>query len=337
MKGEALQGQPLLTDDELRTQLVATLKSGFVEHGNMFLPTTALYNRLHTNQGLHTVFMDMCRWLGLKPGQVTVTFSGPKHTASDLYKSNTVTIDKQCKDHPYAAGALLAFAAIMYYHDHYNDKVPTMDFVEFASIETGLGVWIINGLRPKTKNHRAVYNTVKGLWLHNDGLALTRYNPELYAHNVAQYAHQNHIAEETYIPSISPSHQYLLPAMATQKTNRSLPEPTIILKHRTAARQLWLRYVIIAAIFASIISFGLYFWHSNDPAVSAQQQQSEQALGVIKQSLTACQDKAIDQQNKFDPNDLFMARQIDATKARCKSLLNEYNYALNQHQSLYDQ
>ncbi len=190
MKGEVLQGQPLLTDDELRAHLSATLKSGFVEHGNMFLPTTAQYNELHTNYGLHAVFIDMCRWLGLKPTQITVAFSGPKHPIGDLYKDGIVTIDAQCRDYPYATGAFLAFAVLMYYHDHYTGQVPSMDFVEFASIETGLGLWVINGLRPKAKHHRTVYHTIKGLWLHADGLGLERYSSELYAHNVAQYAHQ---------------------------------------------------------------------------------------------------------------------------------------------------
>lgn len=326
--------RPLLTDDELRAKLNSLLASGFTERGNIMLPNTALYNKLHANLGLHEVFMQMCRWLGVKPRQVTVVFSQP-NKPQPLFANNSITIDYRCKDHPYVAGGLLAIAAIMYYCDHFSNEVPDMEFVEFATIETGLGLWVVNGLRPKSKRSHALYQVVKGLWLHKEGLALARYTPELYAHTVAQFAHTNHIPPETYLPSISAQNRYLLPNIATAHSPRSLPEPQALVAHRHAARQLWLKYILVSAVLASIVCFGLYFWQSNRPVKSAAELQSEQSLAVIKQSLDACQKLATQQQNDFDPNDLFLTRQIDATKNRCKSLLNEYNYALNQHEDLY--
>lgn len=327
--------RPLLTEDELRAKLNSMLASGFTERGNMFLPTTALYNKLHSNLGLHEVFIAMCRWLGVKPRQVTVVFSQAGKRLPPLYADGSITIDHRCKDHPYMVGALLAIAAIMYYADHYSHDTPDIEFTEFATIETGLGLWVVNGLRPKNKHSHAVYQVVKGLWLHKGGLALSRYSPELYAHSVAQFAHANHILPETYLPSVSAQNRYLFPAMTTSHSTSSLPEPRAIVAQRKAARQLWLRYFIVATIVASIVCFGLYFWQDSRPDVSVEEQQSEQSLAVIKKSLEACQDQVVQQQNNFDPNDLFLTREIDATKNRCKSLLNEYNYALNQHEHLY--
>lgn len=335
MKFEEELSQPLLTDEELRAKLASVLKSGFVEHGNVSIPTTTLYNKLHDDDGLKSVFMELCRWLGLKPGKLTVRYSQTSHANQPLYQNHVVTIDKQFANHPYIAGALLVFAVLEYYCDRYDVTGIDSEFIEFASIETGLGIWVINGLRPKSKRHAAIYHIVRGQWAHKDGISLQRYTAELYAHHVARYAHNNHIMAEEYLPGISAAHRYLLPTVATEKSSRTLPEPVAITKHRATIRQAWIRYSLLAIILASSITFGLYFWYSRHPVVNVRQREDEKALRVMKTSLDACIKKASDQQSTYDPNDLFMTRQVDITKSRCESLRNEYNYALRQYEMLY--
>ena len=332
MKGEPTTGQTLLTDDELRTYLRSVIHNGFVQRGNMSVPTTAQYNLLGTDDGLKAVFHDICRWLGTKPSGITIAYT-TEQTA--LYKDNGISIPAACATHPLITGRLLVFAALTYYLERYGHKVPTQSLIEFASIETGLGIWVLNGLPPRAKKHRSLYHKIKGHHVDQLTQPLTHYTTVLYAHQLANYAHNNHILAEQYLAGVSQTHRYLLPTVVTSKSVRSLTEPIAISNHHAAARLLVVRCILLAGIAAAIITLGILLYTITRPAVSYEQKQSELTLKVMKTAVDACVDKAQLQQNTFDPNDFSLTQQTDATKVRCESLRNEYNYALKQHDSRY--
>lgn len=333
MKGAETKGQTLLTDGELRDQLTATLRSGFTQHGNISVPTTAQYNLLATDQGLQSVFNDICRWLGAKPSGVTAAYSTDQ--TAPLYAHNSVLIPAYHQAQPYAAGALLVFAALQYYCDRYTHNIPGQEFIEFASIETGLGLWVLNGLPPKPKPYHGLYHIYADHHAHRSGVTLQRYTAQLYAHQVAAYAHNNHVLPEQYLGGISPTHTYMLPHVVTHTTTKTLPQPWAITEHHKTIKRLWIRCIVIASIFAASITVGVLLYANTRPIITDEQVQSQQMLLIKKASLDACLTKAAEQQNTFDPNDFALTRQIDATKSRCESLRNEYNFALTAHKTTY--
>lgn len=332
MKGEE-SGNVLLTDEERRVQLQKLYGHRLTKPGKLHLPTAATYDSLTTDEGLHKLFTEFCRWLGFKPEKVQVYFS--THTTSYASDNSQIVIGQAYQRHPYAAGALLALATLDHFIERYSHAVPDRVTLEFASLESGLSLWVLNGLRPKLSWAQSIYHVLDASWVHREGIRLENYNPAQYAHEIADYAQRNRLPTEEYITHVSKQRRHLLPKHVSLSILPALPEPTIALQHQKAARQLWLKLLLIVSIVTAVICLGIYLWAGRHPAVSARQLEDQKALEVMKSSYDACAEKATQEQNTYDPNDLFLNRQIEATKGRCESLRNEYNYALDQYQKIY--
>ena len=325
----------LLTDEERAAKLDSLLEDRFTERGTLQLPQTSDYNRLTTDNGLKTVAYEMCRHLGVKPNRLRVVFSTDSTNQNVSFANNTITIDQTYRNHPYITGALLALGVIEYFIERYDKHSPDSALVEYATIHTGLGLWILNALTPRLSIRESLYHVLNGSWHNREGMQLESYKPDQYAHNLAAYAHDNRIAPEIYIKNVTARSRYLMPSFAIKQSSLSLPEPDAIQHHRKLANILWVKIILIGLIIAIALTASLYLWSQQKPIDSARQADDLQALQIIKHSFDACEKKASTQQSSYDPNDLFMTRQVDATKSRCESLRNEYNYALDQYQTLY--
>lgn len=335
MGGEVTQ--LLLTEDERQAKLDALFGHRFTERGKLQLPTTKQYNALHTDQGLQDLTIELCRWLGLKPNGLTAQYSKgklPEEFQNDI-TGKTITINRLYRTHPYTTAALLAQAVTAYSIERYDHHQPDMAFVEFATVELGLGIWIVNALKPKIGLSQRLYHLIDSSWFHAEGIQLTQYQPRQYTERVVNYAHENRIAPETYVPHIAKRCRHLLPTFISDKVPQYLPETGASLRHKKSARILWLKVVLIALIIANGTIVGLYALASspNTNDNSAKHEQLE-AIEILKKAHQKCLKEASEQQSTYDPNDLFMTRQIDATKSRCESLRNEYNAAIDQYQKL---
>lgn len=332
MKGEDRQNE-VLTDEERRLKLSKLIAHRLSEQGKMHLPTARAYNSLSSDEGLSELFRDFCRWLGIKPSETVASYSAT--TNSYNVSDGKVQIAEAYRYHPFAAGTLLAMGAMSYYLEKQSHEIPNQAFLEFATIETGLCLWILNGMRPRIAWHQSLYHIFDGSWVHREGIALSDYSPVFYAHKVVEYAHQHRIPVEEYIGHISSRQRYLLPEIARSSLIASLPDPDVVHKHARAAKLLWVRLFLVTSIIAIAICIGLYAYAVFRPNSTAVQNQQKDALQIIKTSYDSCVLKATGQQNTYDPNDMFLTRQTDATRSRCESLRNEYNYALDQYQMLY--
>lgn len=332
MKGEETAAS-VLTDDERRARLGQVFGHRLSHPGKLHLPTTALYDTLTTDEGLKKLFFEFCRWLGSKPGRIEVRFD--RDTATYAVNGNHITVSQTFQTHPYAAGALLAFAAVTYYMNKHTEGIVDQAEVELGTVETGLGLWVVNGLRPKLSGRQKLYHLLDSSWMHLEGISLVNYSTIQYAHTVADFAQRHRILIEEYITHVSRQRRHLLPANVSSSGLPSLPDPTVTYRHNRAARHFWFKLLLITAITATVACVGVYLWASRTPTVTAQQLEDKKALEIMKTSYEACVLKATGQQNTYDPNDLFLERQIDATKSRCESLRNEYNYALDQYEVLY--
>lgn len=326
----------MLTDEERRVKIQSLLAHRHRPLSALQLPTTRDYDNLATEEALTQLAHEMCRSLGFKPNGIKVvfgTFSEPSYKV--IVKDKQLTLSALYRNHPYTLAGLLAMAVCEYFIEHFDRQKPDQALVEFATIEAGLGLWVCNALKPKLTFHTKLYHLVDSNWFHVEGLVLTHYTPLQFMTAVTAFAQEHRVLEEEYVPHILERCRYLLPTFITSRYQHFLPESSTVVKHHASARQFLIKLILLALIFAAGISFGIYTLNARqDPNAHAKQNQLA-AIAILKESYDACQKTASEQQSKYDPNDLFLTRQVDATKARCESLRNEYNTAINDYDALF--
>lgn len=333
MGGEFRQ---LLTDDDRQAYLRRLLGHRFKAHEQILLPTLDQYNSLVTNDGLQVVGYEMCRQLGFKPNGLKIRYSDTSLRTGSLidHSSKTILINPQFKQHPYSSGAELALAVTAYAAEHLSHETPDRSFLEFATVETGLGLWIINALRPRMSLRQAIYHMIDSSWFHSDGIQLETYNPRQYVERFVSFTHEHRIASDTYLPHVLGRVRYLLPTFVQQQSSLHLPEASVTLAHQKSANLLWAKVLMIALIITSGVVFGIYALSNRPAPVNPEQERLQKSISELKQSYEKCLQEAAEQQNTYDPNDLFLTRQIDETKSRCESLRNQYNYTIDEYRQL---
>jgi len=276
----------------------------------------------------------MCRQLGFKPNGLTVQYGKASIRTGYVvdHDSKTILIDPKLKQHPYSSGAELALAITAYVLSHLSHETPDKGFTEFATIETGLGVWVINALRPRLSWRQKLYHLIDSSWFHSDGIQLDAYSPRQYVERFVALAHEKHIATDTYLPHVLSQVRYLFPQFVQTQSERYLPDARAVLRHRRSANLLWVKAILIALIIASGIVLGILALSSSPEPVNPEIARQQRIAHELKEAYTKCQNEASKQQSMYDPNDLFLTRQIDDTKTRCESLRNQYNYAVDQYQ-----
>jgi hypothetical protein len=333
MGGEFRQ---LLTDEDRRAYLHKLLAHRFKAHEQVQLPTLDQYDSISSDEGLGSIGREMCRQLGFKPSGLTIRFSDSSLPSGYRisHDSKTILIDPKLKQHPYSSGAELALAVTAYALEHLSHISPDRAFTEFATIETGLGLWIINALRPRLGLKEKIYHLIDSSWFHNDGIQLEAYSPRQYVERFVSFTHENHVTVDTYLPHVVRPVRYLFPKFVLSQSSRYLPAATLALRHKHSADLLWVKVILVALILSGSVVLGVYALASQQAPVNPAIERSKQNALHLKKAYIECQNDASDQQSKYDPNDLFLTRQVDDTKTRCESLRNQYNYAVDQYQNL---
>ncbi len=334
MKGEETFAS-LLTDDERMARLQQLLGERFENRGKLSMPTTDTYNQLSDDDGLQKFTLDMFRWLGIKPRRLTVSYSNEvpaqRHARVD---EHSIAIPLVYKQHPYMAAACAVFGVLRYVGQRYDHETNDT-FIEFASIHTGLGLWVLNALRPSLHWHERMYHMIDGGWFRHEGITLSAYNPYQYGEHVAAYAHDNRVQAEDYVPGVSQHSRYALPQAVLRHSRRTLVEPHVVYQHSRAATVMWIKILLLAVTLALVTIIGVSIWAQRTQPITNEQLQAEYSIKVIKNAHAVCQQQALDQLSTNDPQDLFLARQVEATTSRCESLRNQYNYALDEYNQRY--
>lgn len=326
--------QSLLTDEGRRVHLRKVLDHRFTRQGKLSLPSLTDYNKLDTDEGLQTVGTELCRWIGLKPDglQMRFTKSPLTHGFSVDTHEKSIYIQDNFRRHPYSCGALLVFAVIAYTMQKLDHASPDTAFIECAAIELGFGAWVINSLSPNIRWHRRIYHVIDSSWYQAETLHLQNYTNTHYVQLFLQYTRDNRISADTFLPHILKQCRYLFPEFVRTQSVRSLPESNMTLEHKNSARMLWIKLSAVSAIIALSVLLSVYVLSSTGQADTSHASKVLAAEELRKQ-YGDCQAEAAEKQSSYDPNDLFMTRQVDAIKSRCESLRNQYNYAVDQYQN----
>ena|ERR1700741_4192332 len=334
MKGVAKTAELLVTDAERTTKLHDLLGSRFTNHGQLLLPTFRQYEDLHDDEGLTKLVKDMCRWLGYKPRTLECIFGKTDQHAYYVVTDTSIVIHEDFKEHPLVTGGIVACAVLRFVLQHHHFE-SNARFIEVATIETGLSLWMINAFQPKHNRRERFYHMLDGSWLQLEGLQLQAMSIGEYLRLFSIFTTANHLFPEDYGRAVSKRNIHLLPTTPSTQKIIPLTEPSATLAHRHEANGLWARILLLSLIAAAVVVFGFFIWGHRSHPISAEQTRDADAVRVIKASLDSCIKEASDKQSNYDPNDLFMTRQIDATKVRCESLRNQYNEALDHYEKNY--
>ncbi len=334
MGGESFQN--LLTDEDRHAHLHKLLAHRFKAHEQIQLPSLEHYNILGADEGLQSVGREMCRQLGFKPNGLKIHYGNePLGSGYQVdYPSKTLLIDPQLKKHPYSSGAELVLAVTAFVLEYFSREAPDRAFIEYATIETGMGLWVVNALRPQLTFKQKIYHLLDTSWFHSEGIQLVAYSPKQYVERFVSFTHGNHITIDAYLPHVLSRVRYLFPDFVLSHSARYLPEAAVTLQHKRSANLLWVKVTLVALIMTSGIVFGVYALNNEPTPVNPEIARQHKIAAELKKSYADCQDQASRQQSTYDPNDLFMTRQIDNTKTRCESLRNQYNYAVDQYNKL---
>lgn len=330
--------QQLLTDEARRAHIHALFGHRFTMQGKLQLPQLAAYNRLGTAEGLSELGTQICRWLGLKPNGLHIQFAdkySPAGYSIDI-KAKQILVDAGYRKHPYSCGAVLALALTAYAITKASKEEPDQDLTELATIELGIGLWIVNALAPKISRYRQVYHLIDSSWHGKETVSLSAFSNAQYIEAVVQYAHENRIAADEYLPHIPKRSQLLIPEFTRKQSSRYLPETRMAHQHKKAARIFWIKVGLASLVIASGLSLAIYAASINTAQSDPRIQEQLRTIETLRTQYTDCQSEASKQQSDYDPNDLFLTRQVDATKARCESLRNQYNYAIDQYHHYID-
>ena len=333
MKGAAAtKSELLVTDTERVAKLRELLGHRFTNQGQLLVPTFRQYEALDNDDGLLLLAKEICRWIGYKPHVLTVTYR--QHESQSIVTKDTISINQDFRDHPLATGGILVLATLrfIFAQKHY---IPDERFIEVASIETGLGLWIMNSF-PHIRSHRErLYHMLDGAWLQLEGVQLQAMTTAEYVRQFGIFTSQNRLFPEDYTKGITSRNRYVVPTHPSGSPLVFLPEPSATKQHIKKANAAWIRIFLIALIASTGFVFSIFLWTHRSTQVSTDQLNAKRSLQVIKESLTKCINQASDQQNTADPNDLFATRRIDAIKSRCESLRNQYNDELDSYQQNY--
>jgi hypothetical protein len=335
MKGEEhTKSELLVTDDERIAKLHSLLGSRFSKHGQLLLPTFTQYETLPSDEGLQALAKELCRWLGYKPRSLTVKYGPTNVSTYSIVNSDEITVNQIFRDHPLVTGGILATAVIRFVLEHHH-YIADDRFIEVSTIETGLGLWMINAFQPRLTKREKFYHMLDGNWMQLEGYQLRATSAGEYIRQFTIFASNNRHFPEDYGRGITKRGVHLLPPTPSTTKIIPLPEPTATIKHIQDANKLWIKILLLSASAAAVIIFALLLLTPKSSPIPYEQTRDTQALRVIKDSLDQCIQQASDQQSTYDPNDLFMTRQIDATKTRCESLRNQYNDTLSLYEINY--
>src|SRR3990167_5367528 len=211
----------LLTDAERASWIDEVFGHRFNKHGELYLPTTALYNSLDTDQGINNLAVEMFRYIGIRPRTFNVAFGQQKdaYTVSE----HTITVNAGYMGHPHVIGGIIALAVISYAVQQYGKHDADNALIEYASVQSGLGLWVLNATGHKTSEFEAIFHAIDGRWHKAESLRLTSYSYQKYIELVTAYAHNHRISPNEYVPHITTAAAKLLPEIVRYNVHRSLP------------------------------------------------------------------------------------------------------------------
>lgn len=315
-----IQATPLLTK-AAKLDVFTTLFGGKLSHpGTLFLPKRSFYDKLATDAGLVAAARELYRWLGVKPRRLAMAYG-------DGHKDG-LSLAEHYRELPYQVGALLALHVVRDVADHLGYPADD-DFIEFASLESGLGVLVINGLYQPHSVWEGLVHAMHGHWYANETVITHAYHPNNYANELLTYADAQQLSRRLWAGYLHAEAQRKL-GVILQPAHRELP-PTHELLRRSHARTAIVRLLLLAVFGGLLAITATYVTAQRPRQISTLATEQYQEVMLRKQAYIACVDKVTQLMRDSENNDIFTDQELNAQKSRCLSLQNTYNAAVSRY------
>lgn len=144
---------------EARERFVENLFNGELPHqGEIFIPDDMFYYGTSPRLQAENMIKLLGNWLGIKPGYIGLEFEVGKNRKVNTHKYN-VFIEQSTMSDEFVLGAKIAYALTRYLVEERKQILPTRAeqrsaLLANATIEFGLGLVILNGLKQKKNINR---------------------------------------------------------------------------------------------------------------------------------------------------------------------------------------
>lgn len=292
------------------------------KYGSLYDLSSRDYDLLSTESGVKKLIGDTYRWLGSKPPKLHVSTS-PVATKNKY----TFVISKYDHDHPYVLAAHAVLFALRNTLEKRTGAAVSDDMVELASIQTGLGLIIMNALvSPDTALH---------LWHHGKASGshqtyhLQTMTTTVYAAELAAYGHAHTIRAQTLLAGLHKATHRYLPDYYTHHQVAPLAAPNIVRSRQRMAHAALVKITLVSILIALISCIGIYLTSQRPYRPSTETAEQYNKIQSLEYQYNYCKKYLQEQQNSYNQSDITTESNLASLAAECNSLKNQYNYQVS--------
>lgn len=323
---------PLITDAPITAEAREALlrqqfMTDFPHDGKLLIPGDQFYVSNTPIKQANSMRDQLCDWLDIPRKQIGLVFEGVSREVNDSTHYR-IFIEEDVLHDEFRLGASLAHALVRYLledrkHIRLVNHEQQAALISTASILFGLGIVISNGLVPR-------YPWLEAAGIHkrvrNDLLGDVQ--PEQFHQQLRSYLKRYRVPVDSYAASCTPWSAHRIGVQTPKRTSHAV----YAAKHMVRLTRLKV-IGTVWAIFAVFIFGSIIIGYRVAP-VDRQQQSAQDQVNLLKQLSQLCHDSVSYDAQYTNTNDLYSTQTINAEKARCVSLDNQYNAAQSDFNAL---
>lgn len=329
-----------LTVDDQRQAVRHALGRYFDQQNSLYLPTTDTYNSLHTDEGVLELGNALYRWLGVKPRNLRIHFSDQPSSLFPAKSKGVIEVPVEFRNFPYLTAAAVTFGTLRHFLCDRHRLAYSDQLLEIASIETGFGVLVLNALVAPHSKHQQMHHLLSGHHHQISTEHLRTITNNDYALLFDDFCQTHELTRGSFDFALHDKARALLRRDDSRLLSLQAPfeQPAAMKLHQQAARKRWLALSLIAITTSLVGVIVTYTMYQRPYTPSYEVIAKYEQLSVLHKAYNTCADQAKKQQD--DPathDDIFLQRQLDGVLLRCQSLKNQYNYEVDNYNSLIQQ
>lgn len=297
------------------------------DYGSLMALSSRDYDALNSEHGVQALITKTYRWLGSKPTKVTVT-KDQKSTPS----SHTFIINPYDQEQPYVLASHAVLFALKNTLIKRLGNPVSDDMLEIASIQTGLGLIVMNALvTPDTALH---------LWHHGKRSGshhiyhLQTMTVSAYAEELATYAHTHTIRAQTLLAGLHKATHQHMPKYYTHHQVAPLAAPNLVVHKQRHARFALIRVSLLALLIALISCIGIYLNSQQPYRPSTEARDQFNKIQSLEYQYNYCKNYLQEQQNNYNQSDISTESNLAQLAQDCDSLKKQYNYHVSTYNEL---
>ncbi len=321
----------LLSREDEQALLEETLLHRLPHRNVLFKPTTSFYNQLSTEEGIVHAIREIYQWLGSKPTKIHVTL-----VESNVVEQtdSTIRVPRGLLAHPYQLASSLTLVVLQHCLERRLKQHAPQTLAETASIESGLGVIILNGIAERP--------TTLGWWHHGikkqqpHFQVLEAYSAASYARLFSSFCHASSQDGKIVMAQLSKNAGQLMPPYYQHQAVKPRSAPQVIRQANQKTHRTALRLVMSSTVVALVCGLGLFIYAQRPFSPDKAEQAQFTKTQVLAKSYAQCQAAAKKRQDAYKQNDIFEEQDINAALTSCQSIRNEYNYEVANYNALLE-